>query len=185
MTNELQQQKDNNLTLVEKLRLKKRQSSNAALLLDVSYSMSTDVEPGIPKIQALRETVSGLHTDREMFWFSSDFGSCTKDTIPNPMGGTNLSGLLKHIKEKGYKSCIILTDGDISDKAETLRSKGELNIKVMYIGAGPRPAFLDQLASSGIATTEDLKQTKQLTEKVQLLLESSAIAPEKKGPIQL
>ena len=184
MTNELQQQKDNNLTLVEKLRLKKQSQGNAVLLLDVSYSMNAPVDGDKRKIDALREVVADLHSAEALYWFSSDFGSCTKDTIPNPMGGTNLSGLLKHIKEKGYKSCIVLTDGDISDKAETLRTKEGLNIKVMYIGAGPRPAFLDQLASSGIATTENLKQTKQLTEKVRLLLEAGSETV-KKGPIQL
>ena len=169
---------DQNLTLTERLKLKR---SCSVLLLDCSGSMNEDVEPGRSKASALRDIVSGLDQNH-FFWFNSTFGECTKDTIPNPSGNTYLAALLNDIKSKGHRSVIILTDGDINDKFATLLARRSLAIKVMYIGAGQRPAFLDQLASAGNATTEDLKETKQLTNKIQLLLGSGA---ERKGAIEL
>jgi hypothetical protein len=63
-----------------------------------------------------------------------------------------------------------------------------MNVKIMYVGSGTRPAFLDRLAkaSGGVATTDDLKEQKQLTDKITLLLTPAVDdSPRKGGSIQL
>lgn len=169
MAQELTKQSEANLTLTEKLHLHR---SSVALILDTSGSMNSDCEPGLSKIQALRNIVQSLPQENNFWWFNTNFGNCTKDTIPNPSGSTYLGKILQHLQNTGQKNAVVITDGDISDKALTISAVKGMNLKIMYVGSGNRPAFLDTLAKAcgGFATTEDLKQTKQLAKKIQLLL---------------
>ena len=171
MTAELTQNTEKHLTLTERLHVRR---NSTTLLVDTSGSMASDCEPGLSKIQALRNIVNGLSGSSAIMWFNSKFGWCAKDSIPDPCDCTYLANVLMHLKALGHRSIVLITDGDITDKQETLVACKDMNIKCMYIGAGPRPEFLDKLAnlSGGWATTEDLTQQKLLTEKVQLLLGS-------------
>ena len=183
MITELTKEGNQNLTLVERLKLKR---TGAVLLLDCSGSMSSDCEPGLSKIQALRNIVTGLPGDPTIFWFNSLSGVCTKDTIPDPRASTYLAPALARLKSNGHKNVVLITDGDINDKDATLAAMVGMTIKPMYVGAGARPAFLDKLASmsGGFATTDDLRQRKALTEKVTLLL-NRGIEPQPRGAYEL
>ena len=171
MTAELTKEAEKNLTLTERLHIRR---NSATLLLDTSGSMSTDIEPGQSRIQALRNIVAGIAGSPTIFWFNDSYGQCCKDSIPDPKGCTYAGAALEHLKNLGNKSIIIITDGEITDKERTLLAAEGMNIKCMYVGTGARPEFLDKLANlcGGWATTEDLTQQKKLTSKIQLLLGS-------------
>jgi hypothetical protein len=169
MTAELTQNTESHLTLSERLRVRR---NTTTLLVDTSGSMASDCEPGLSKIQALRNVVAGISGSPIVFWFADAFGQCDKDSIPDPTGCTYAAPALQHLRDLGYCRLVLITDGDISDKERTLEAAKGMNIKCMYIGAGARPEFLDKLANmcGGYATTNDLTQQKLLTEKIQLLL---------------
>lgn len=182
---ELQKTDEYNLTLAEKLKLRRTPMAIDAILLDVSSSMGIDVEPGKSRWEALREILSSVKFKGRKFFFNSQFGEVTADKpLPAPTGGTMLAALLDHIKAEGCKSCLIITDGEVHDKIQVRESKKGMKIKVMFVGT-VKPAFLDELATDGHATVEDLAQTKQLTDKIQLLLSASDATASDKGPIQL
>ena len=174
-TQEITKEDNKNLTLVERLKLR-RSISATALLLDCSSSMAIEVEPGTSRMQALRNIVNSLPDNPNLYCFHDGYGKCTKDTIPNPHGATFLSELLNYLKQERINSAVLLTDGDITDKTNTLVAAKGMNLKIMYIGSGIRPAFLDKLAAlcGGFATTEDLKMQKELSGKIQLLLGPNA-----------
>src|SRR5208337_3398430 len=145
MTMELEK-RNSNMTLVERLKARKL-NSNICLILDVSASMSCDVEPGKSKINALRDTVLGIVGNPVCIEFSTEARVASKNKISNPKGQTYLSRALELAKDQGFKDCLILTDGDVSnpDKPIALEQAKGMNLQIMYIGAGPRPEFLDQL----------------------------------------
>jgi hypothetical protein len=157
------------LTLVERLKARSL-NKKLCLILDVSGSMASDVEPGVSKIDALRNIVSGIVGNSTCIEFSTDARVAAKNKISDPHGNTYLSKALILAKDQGFKDCLILTDGDVSghDKPITLNEAKGMNLQIMYIGAGPRPEFLNELGN--IVTTEDLKKPKELTAKIQLLL---------------
>jgi len=163
--NEIAQQ-TNNLTLKERLQLKK---SNRVLILDISASMNEEIEPGRSKITALREIVNSIPGNPPTIAFNNTAIEIDKSNIPNPRGGTMMTNALILAKSKGFKNILMITDGDASDKRLTLLEAEGLNIQIMYVGCGPRPKFLDELGSS--CTTEDLR-SKELGTKIQLLLGS-------------
>lgn len=168
----IMKQDDQSLTLAQRLKLKK---SQATLLLDVSGSMAEEIEPSRTKIDALRDVVRQLKGDPKIVAFESRVHNVPdKNSVPSPMGGTNLYGALIHLRAQGVKNVILLTDGEAEAQDDCLAIAKEFKIKVMYIGLGNRPDFLDKLAlaSDGYATTEDLLNPKELTEKLTLLLES-------------
>lgn len=175
---------DSNLTLVERLRLRRQHGNIDCLLLDCSSSMAIEVEPRVSRHKALQEILSKIRFNGSVFWFNNLHGEMMNgQEVPKPQGNTYLAGLLTHIKLAGHKSCLVITDGEITDKIQTREAKKDLKIKVMFVGS-VKPAFLDELASDGTATVEDLAQTKILTEKIQLLLAPPANSTSK-GPIEL
>jgi len=168
------------LSLVEKLN---RMRATPCLILDTSGSMNEDCEPGCRKIDALRKIVSKQKA--KMFSFNYDLTEVKADSIPEPSGGTFLAPALREMKKLKIKEAVIITDGEVSDQQDTLAEVKGLKLKVLYVGAGPKPPFLDELArnSGGFCDQEDLKFTKELEEKITLLL---GPAPEdEKGSIQL
>ena len=170
---DITKQEEQHLTLSEKLKLR-RSNTGTVLLLDVSSSMSEEIEPERSKYKALCEIISGLNNNPKMYYFSDTYGECTKESIPRPNGMTYLSPLLEYLKSTAITQAIVITDGDMTDKINTLNSSIGMNLKIMYVGTGLRPAFLDKLANQcgGWASTEDLKiqSQKALTEKIQLLI---------------
>jgi hypothetical protein len=171
MTQELTLNTNRNLTLSERLSLKK---SGRVLLLDVSGSMSSDCEPGKTKIDALREVVAGIKYQPKMFAFSSDTAECDKDTIPRPNGGTRLGRALAYMKDKGHDKIIVITDGMVDDPDLCLEMAKKTNIQIFYIGVGEKPKFLEELAAAAggnFCTKEDISAgARELQGKLQLLL---------------
>ena len=174
---------ESNLTLVQKL---KRLKNSPTLLLDTSGSMCFEIEPGVRRIDALRNIVKDLQAVN-IYSFSSECQRITRDTIPDPSGSTYMSKAFRLLKENGVKNIILLTDGecDSYDAETALEQAKGLNIQIMYIGSGEAPEFLKKLAacSGSFCTIEDLKKPKELTEKLRLLI--SGPENENKGTIIL
>ena len=160
-----------NLSLTERLKLKKNQP---ALLLDISGSMDIEVEPGLRRIDALRNVVNSLEGSFICLAFNQTVQPCLKDSIPQPGGGTALSPALKEIKARNLRQAIIVTDGEVNeyDQEFTLKESEGLTLKIIYVGSSEKPKFLEKLAkqTGGFCDVEDLKQQKELTTKIQGLL---------------
>jgi hypothetical protein len=145
--------------------------------------MYSDVEPGKSKIEALRDIVTNIECSA-IYAFNDTCVKIDKDNIPNPSGGTYMANAFKYVKAEGFHDALLLTDGEANDKDAALSEVGDdFKVQIMYIGAGPKPDFLNQLAAKAgsFCTIEDLKKPKELTEKVQLLLG----AGKNEGPICL
>lgn len=172
MTEELAKALGTNLTLAQKLRLKKQQG---CLLLDISSSMASEIEPGHSKLQALKDIVEGLSI-ASAYIFSSSIRKVAKSAIPSVHsgGGTNMAGALNTLKLEGHKKIVMITDGQPDNQATVLEAVQGIELRILYVGPEPKPKFLDELAKAGASfcSQEDLKLTKELTDKVQLLLGS-------------
>lgn len=183
MPEELQKSTETNLTLVERLKISR---SSSCLLLDVSTSMNSDVEPGKTKMEALVDIVEGLTGNPVTYLFGSTVRKVNRNEVPRKAtdGATNMAPALRQIKLDGFKSAIMITDGDATDKSQTLIEIEGVSLQIMYVGSGNKPDFLDELAKKGgtFCTKQDLKLTKELTAKVQLLLGDPT---EKRGSFQL
>lgn len=180
--NELTKEDNKNLTLKERLEMRKL-SRKTCLILDISASMNSYIEPGMSKISALRDIVSGIRGNPICIMFSTEARIGDKDHIPDPRGCTNMSPAFVLAKDQGFKEALMITDGEASDRERALKVVEGLKLQIMYVGAGPAPDFLNQLASKAgsFCTIEDLKKPKELTNKIQLLLDSG----NKKGNIIL
>ena len=159
-----------NLTLVERLKARKNQY---ALLLDLSGSMASSLEPQQTKYEALCGIVQRLQSPVEIFAFNTSTTKVTRDSIPRPSGGTIMSQALRFVKSLNIKKVIMVTDGNDADydKQVALEEAKDMELKIMYVGPDPKPAFLDQLATNGFCTSEDLKQPTVLSEKLRLLID--------------
>jgi hypothetical protein len=80
------------------------------------------------------------------------------------------------MKALGIRKAVIITDGDVNfhDRDKTLEDVEGLEIKILYVGPGPKPGFLDELArkAGGYCDETDLKSEHQseLTGTIQKLL---------------
>lgn len=184
MSEILKQTVGTNLTLAEKLRLKR---NSGCLLLDISGSMASELEPGQTKLQALKDIVIGLNNlSSPIFPFASNVTQgCVQSNIQTlrASGGTNMALAINFAKGKGYRKIVMITDGKPDSEDLALKAVKDVELRILYVGPEPKPAFLDKLAQAGASfcTQEDLKNTKELTNKVQLLLESGEV----RGAIQL
>lgn len=171
-----------NLTLKERLQMKK---STKALILDLSGSMSTEVEPNKSRYETLVDIVQGVVGTPTMIGFNSEaFLIEAKDKIPHPIGFTALAKAINLAKSMGINAAVLITDGEVTDRAESLEAIKGFHLEALYVGNGERPAFLNELAnkSGGFCSKEDLKNVKEIGEKMQLLLGDGTV---KGGPIQL
>jgi hypothetical protein len=178
MTPDLQRSTQS-LSLVERLKLQRKMP---VLLLDVSGSMSEyldyeDKSSLKRKIDALRDIVNNLSPTPELYAFSSEATHVqNKNSIPDPHGSTALSNGLKLVKERKKSSIVLVTDGnvDFHDRIQSLQEVKDIELKIIYVGNSPIPDFLIELSKSArsgsFCKSEDLKETKLLTEKIQLLL---------------
>ena len=135
---------------------------NKALLLDTSSSMAVTVEcqdnqpvKAIANLRTLAEPFKHLRK------FS--FNNTTQeigDWIPDPKGGTNLADAFNYLKQQGCKQIVLLTDGQPDNEYEALLEAEGLHIDIYYIGSGPVPEFLLQLArqSGGSVGSSHLTQ---------------------------
>lgn len=161
-----------NLSLAERLKMSK---SKPAVLIDRSGSMFEDAEPNVRKIDALKEVLTLIQGPLHIIAFNTRCEVVSRDSVPEPSGGTWLSPALNELKKKGYKEAIVITDGDVNDidKEKTLAASEGLNLKILYVGPdGKKPAFLDELAkkTGGFCNKEDLAMPKELAGKIQKLL---------------
>jgi hypothetical protein len=163
-----------NLSLKERLKLKSRQP---ALILDISGSMNSDCEPGHSKIDALRSIVNNIKVFPPTYVFNSEPQKLKDRKVPKPRGGTVMSRVLDLVKKNGHKKVIMITDGECNnwDKENALEAVKGIELSVLYVGAGPKPEFLDQLVNAGkggYCTQEDLSRPLEIEGKLTLLLES-------------
>jgi Mg-chelatase subunit ChlD len=169
--NQIQKQTNSNLSLSERLKAN-RVSSDACLLLDCSSSMNCEVEPGTSRMQALRNIVQSLIRQPKCIAFNDYCQPCTKNTIPNPGGGTHMARAFEYMKAEGITKAVMITDGEANDKTAALESVKGLLVQIMYVGSGQKPAFLDELAraSGGYCTKQDLSKPKEIQNKIQLFI---------------
>jgi hypothetical protein len=188
MTQEITPQQDTR-TLAERLAARRIiLSTGKCLLLDTSASMSIDIEPGQSRIDALREIVKAIHGDIPTFHFGSQCFKIDKNKIPDPSGYTAMHKAFEAAKAEGFKSVLLITDGEPDSEDAALNAANGLNIQIMYVGSGKKPEFLDKLAKAcgNYCTVDDLKEPAKLTEKIQLYLSAGSEKPsEARGPICL
>jgi hypothetical protein len=143
------------------------------LLLDTSGSMAEECEHGVSKIRALRKLVGGLPA-AATYAFADDVRRVRAGWIPGPGGGTDMALAFDRIKQDGYQSAVLITDGLPDDAEEALKSAAGLSLEIFYVGPPPKPDFLDQLAAAtgGQAHMGDLsrKGAEQLEVKIRGLL---------------
>lgn len=165
-------QKTSSLSLAERLKAVKSFNSSIVLLLDISGSMCSDVEPGQSRLDTLKKIVTSLVGKPRLIAFNNFAVEIIDVNLLEARGGTHMSRAIICAKELGFKSAIMLTDGDASrsDEELAINEVKDFNLQIMYIGSGEKPEFLNRLATKGFATKEDLTKPKELTEKIQLLL---------------
>lgn len=121
------------------------------LLLDVSGSMSDQVQPGgRAKIDALRDIVRTL-TAPHIYAFARACKRINRETIPEPDGGTRLDLAFARIKSNGMTRAVLITDGLPDDEDAAIREARGLALEIFYVGPAPRPDFLDRLARAAKA----------------------------------
>lgn len=190
--NELTKKDKVELTFAEKLDLIRNRKNRPALLLDCSGSMSSELEPGNSKINALRTIALGLPlAGVDIYKFDSSVTKVPFDRIKSALqasGGTNMAAAFQACKVDGHNTAIVITDGQPDSAEQALAASKDLKLEIIYVGSGQRPDFLDRLAqqSGGHSFTGSLKETKELGKKIMGLLGSgSEDDKDKRGPICL
>jgi len=129
------------------------QPEKVCLLLDVSGSMCDPAEPGIRKIDALRSVVRGL-TAPAIYAFARICKRVTRETIPEPEGGTALHVAFARIKSHRFTRAVLVTDGLPDDEDAAIREAVSLELDILYVGPAPKPDFLDRLARAAKAGSQ-------------------------------
>ena len=162
------------LSLAERL---KRNKKRPIILADTSSSMNEEVEPDVTKYEAMCNILKNLSGSPTVWGFDYDVNPTNINDLSKGRGhgGTHLSPALRLMKERGLKEAVVITDGDVNseDREETLRQAEGILLKVIYVGpANSKPAFIEDLAnkSGGFCDVEDLRQTEELTGKIQILI---------------
>jgi hypothetical protein len=143
------------------------------LVLDVSASMASECEPGVSKIRALRRLVAKLPAVRT-YAFAMSVREVTSSAIPDPSGSTDLAAAFARIKRDGYRSAVLITDGEPDSEEAALDSARGLQLEIFYVGPHPQPDFLRRLAAitGGQAHAADLGRSgrEELETKIRGLL---------------
>src|ERR1700734_894812 len=137
------------LTLAQKLELIKQRVMRPALLLDTSGSMSSELEPGCSKIQALCGIVGAMKLYGVDVY---EFNSLTRKVniglidLLRATGGTNMAFAFQVCKQDGHNKAVIITDGQPDSQSQALEASKDMQLEIIYVGPGNRPKFLDKLA---------------------------------------
>jgi len=178
------------LSRLEKEMAKREQAHKVVLLLDTSGSMSSQADsPGERRIDALRGVVASLQQQSvpyKQLVFNTD--CAWSDIIPEPTGGTNLSGALEFVEKISPQHLIVVSDGEPDSQEATLAIAKRLGCKidVFYVGpkGSPGEAFLKQLAKSTGGSAETVS-FKELTAKIAGILAASNSEAKPSEPIAL
>jgi Mg-chelatase subunit ChlD len=154
--------------------LQQRQVIPRVLLLDISSSMKGRSEdPDVTRIEALRKLVVDmkLAPGQPVYTFSYLTERCDPNHIPEPSGGTNLTGAFKKLKEDGHKSVVLITDGEPDNPKSALEeARGFSGLEIFYVGSGQQPSFLKKLAKAGGGSACQVSMDPQLSATVRKLL---------------
>src|SRR5215831_1968218 len=140
------------------------------LLLDVSYSMTTNDGRG-RRIDLLRKAVDTVPNlgATSIYCFSDE---CVKVRgvrgILEPQSGTAMDHAFTIIRGAGFESAILITDGMPESEEDALRAAAGLVLRIIYVGPKPVPDFLKRLAqvTAGTCESQDLANTKLLSQKI-------------------
>ena len=132
------------ISLSERFKLMK-QSSNKALLIDISGSMRDLIPPSfeVSKYQIMQQILEKIPAQNK-FCFDTHCERFTK--LPKPRGNTALHKAFDYIKTQNLSEVILVTDGQPDSEALALESARDLKIDIIYIGPKPVPDFLINLA---------------------------------------
>ncbi len=169
---------------------------SACLLLDISGSMTEDVDGGVAqylnggvrmgnrRIDKLNELALEF-TGIPRFIFSSTCRELpsSQRSFDSDLCGTNMAGAFVHLKSKGIRHVVMITDGKPDSESAAIREASGLTIDCYYVGPDPAPHFLRLLsdATGGQYGAASLAMVKELTSTVK---ERLAIAAPK-GSIAL
>lgn len=121
---------------------------SSCLLLDVSDSMDSPVNKydGPSRIEELRKLAADF-TDIRRFTFSDSCDELPRShDVGGTQGGTNMGHAFEHVKRKGIKHAVLITDGQPDSESHALREAVGLKIDCFYVGPDPAPEFLERLA---------------------------------------
>lgn len=156
---------------------KVREGGGTCLLLDISGSMDNSVpseEDGIepravevlfkavretPECAGLKPFVFGSHCD-PLEAIPSEEAALNFRTE----GCTNLTGAFDTVKQAGFYSAILVTDGQPDNEQSAIMAAMGMRLGIIYIGPPPVPAFLKRLAEATDGTFQlaDLRDIKAL-----------------------
>lgn len=168
-----------------------RTSEHSALLIDVSFSMTTYLKNGKTRLQGLREVVTGLQAKRvtPMIAFGlatviepgapapSEVGFVTE--VPEACGGTPMGAAITLAGQSGFGRVVVISDGAPTDDAMGAAASFGGRIDVIFVGNPGEPGshFLDQLAKAtgGQRFEGDLSDVKEITSAVVGLLNGAVL----------
>lgn len=123
-------------------------SDESALLLDISGSMGDWCAPNKTKIQEMR-TLADEFVDVRRFTFSTTCAEMQKnERIGGTEGGTGLHVAFLHVKSKGIRHVVLITDGQPDDERMALQTSQGLKVDCFYVGPDPAPIFLRKLSDA-------------------------------------
>lgn len=172
--NNLIKQTDSRLTLAQRLKIKRTPANKqACLLLDISGSMTSELEPGHSKLAALKQLVKGMmikssldHVTIYAFnWSVNKVAMQDIDSL-HATGGTALHSAFNAAKSEGFSAAVLITDGIPDNRSLAINASTGLSLQILYVGPDPRPKFLDELSNlrGGQAASFELGKSESLKE---------------------
>lgn len=145
------------LSILDKLKQMKAARSNV-LLIDVSGSMAEEVSEMKSKDEHVREILKKLPEGLTTYAFNSYCRRFKDGILPEPSGGTNMSGAFMVMKQNDHYEIVLITDGMPDNSERALLEAQGMKIDIIYIGPEPMPQFLKDLAkkTSGNFTSVDM-----------------------------
>jgi hypothetical protein len=174
-----------------------KSSTNAVLLLDVSYSMNAPMLNGKTRITGLREAVTGILKNRPGTTMAA-FGLTPQidppkgevefvTVVPDAQGGTPLAEAIMFAGTNGFGRCVVISDGAPNDRSAAIDAARTFGgqIDVLFVGDAGDPGsdFLDELArlTGGTRFEGDLSDPKELGTAVIGLLNGEVLEQDDNG----
>ena len=153
------------------------------LLLDLSHSMAWPLSgdefnpQGPSKYDELKKLLRQFPKIRRFYFHTSCEELKDGEEPPLPTGGTAMHIAFRHLKARGIKHAVMLTDGMPDNEDYAIRDAMGLKIDIVYVGPDPQPDILCKLAKmTGGSYEGDIKfgsdGTKRLAAKVRGFLEA-------------